>query len=226
MGCSRQSRKVVYSLNSQKPYSEETKTLAVQMQEKYGIAILPVNCEQLKKEDIHKILENVLYEFPISVIEFYMPKWVEMLPQDNRMKQELIEKIKGIMKEYTTLRDCLEHPIAIESQYPDGGMIVHDLIRADLRRLGKGYLIVKPRGFYHPLRIFLHMSRRAVHHISHTVDQPYIHLHILIQHHMGGLLGNEFGLRGSNGAASARTAVSENSPGKAFCRRRKRPSPL
>ena len=61
-------------LNSQKPYSEETRTLAEQMQEKYGIAVLPVNCEQLKKEDIHKILENVLYEFPISVIEFYMPK--------------------------------------------------------------------------------------------------------------------------------------------------------
>ena len=100
-------------LNSQKPYSEETRTLAEQMQEKYGIAVLPVNCEQLKKEDIHKILENVLYEFPISVIEFYMPKWVEMLPQDNRMKQELIERVKGIMKEYTTLRDCLEHPIAI-----------------------------------------------------------------------------------------------------------------
>lgn len=104
-------------LNSQKPYSEETRTLAEQMQEKYGIAVLPVNCEQLKKEDIHKILENVLYEFPISVIEFYMPKWVEMLPYDNRMKLELIDRVKGIMKEYTTLRDCLEHPIAIESQY-------------------------------------------------------------------------------------------------------------
>ncbi|MDE5894225.1 MAG: stage IV sporulation protein A, partial [Acetatifactor sp.] len=49
-------------LNSQKPYSEESKTLAEQMQEKYGVAVLPVNCEQLKKEDIHKILENVLYE--------------------------------------------------------------------------------------------------------------------------------------------------------------------
>lgn len=97
-------------LNSQKPYSEETRTLAEQMQEKYGIAVLPVNCEQLKKEDIHKILENVLYEFPISVIEFYMPKWVEMLPQDNRMKQELIERVKGIMKEYTTLRDCPSTP--------------------------------------------------------------------------------------------------------------------
>ncbi|MDE5747831.1 MAG: stage IV sporulation protein A, partial [Acetatifactor sp.] len=53
-------------LNSQKPYSEETRTLAEQMQEKYGIAVLPVNCEQLKKEDINMLLEKVLYEFPIS----------------------------------------------------------------------------------------------------------------------------------------------------------------
>ena len=50
-------------LNSTKPYSDETKELAQQMQEKYQVAVLPVNCEQLKKEDIHRILENVLYEY-------------------------------------------------------------------------------------------------------------------------------------------------------------------
>ena len=37
-------------LNSTKPYSDETKELAQQMQEKYQVAVLPVNCEQLKKK--------------------------------------------------------------------------------------------------------------------------------------------------------------------------------
>ena len=78
---------------------------------------MPVNCEQLKKEDIHKILENVLYEFPISVMEFFMPKWVEMLSSDNRMKQDIIAKVKEIMKDYSTVRDCFEKPINIESEY-------------------------------------------------------------------------------------------------------------
>ena len=66
-------------LNSTKPYSDETKELAQQMQEKYQVALLPVNCEQLKKEDISKILQAILYEFPVVRMNFYMPKWVQKL---------------------------------------------------------------------------------------------------------------------------------------------------
>ena len=104
-------------LNSQKPFSEETKKLADEIASKYGVTVLPVNCEQLKKEDIHRILEQILYEFPISVMEFYMPKWVEMLPSDNRMKQELIEKAFTLMKEYDTVRDVVSKPVQMDSQY-------------------------------------------------------------------------------------------------------------
>lgn len=104
-------------LNSQKPYSEETKRLAEEIGKNYDVSVLPVNCEQLKKEDIHRILEQILYEFPLSVIEFYMPRWVEMLPADNRMKQELVEKAFALMKEYETVRDVVENPIQVDSQY-------------------------------------------------------------------------------------------------------------
>lgn len=104
-------------VNSQKPYSEDAGNVAEEIGKKYGVSALPVNCEQLKKEDIHKILENILYEFPLNAIEFYMPKWVEMLPSDNRMKQEIIEKIKTIMMDYNTVRDALERPIWLESEY-------------------------------------------------------------------------------------------------------------
>ena len=104
-------------LNSQKPFSDEVKKLAEEIAAKYGVTVLPVNCEQLRKEDIHRILEQILYEFPISVMEFYMPKWVEMLPSDNRMKQELIEKAFALMKTYDTVRDVVSNPVQMDSQY-------------------------------------------------------------------------------------------------------------
>lgn len=104
-------------VNSRKPYSEEAKRTAAEISEKYGVAALTVNCEQLKKEDIHRILERVLYEFPISSIEFYMPKWVEMLPANNRMKQDILEKVRGFMKDYNTVRDVREKPIGLDSEY-------------------------------------------------------------------------------------------------------------
>ena len=58
-------------LNTQKPHGDEAKALQEEMEEKYGVSVLPVNCEQLRTEDIHNIMAQVLYEFPISEVEFY-----------------------------------------------------------------------------------------------------------------------------------------------------------
>ena len=104
-------------VNSQKPLSEEAKAVATEISGKYSVTALPVNCEQLKKEDILRILENILYEFPLAAIEFYMQKWVEMLPNDNRMKQNILEQVRLLMKEYDTIRDVMERPILLNSDY-------------------------------------------------------------------------------------------------------------
>lgn len=104
-------------VNSQRPLSEETKAIAAEISGKYGVTALPVNCEQLKKEDILRILENILYEFPLAAIEFYMQKWVEMLPSDNRMKQNILDQVRLLMKEYDTIKDVMDRPILLNSDY-------------------------------------------------------------------------------------------------------------
>ncbi len=106
-------------LNSQKPYSEDTKKLAEELKNKYEVSVLPVNCEQLKEENIHMILENILYEFPISAIEFYMPKWVEGLNWDHKLKQDMMKHIGELIPQYSCMRDYLEKPISFESEYLD-----------------------------------------------------------------------------------------------------------
>ena len=65
-------------LNCQKPYSKETERLKSALEEKYAAPVYPVNCEQLKEDDIYEMMRQVLYEFPVTEIEFYIPKWVEM----------------------------------------------------------------------------------------------------------------------------------------------------
>lgn len=104
-------------LNTTKPYSEEAGKLAEALSEKYQISVLPVNCEQLKKEDIRQILEKLLCEFPLTVMEFYMPKWVEMLDRDHPLKVQLIEKVREIMKEYSCIRDVLQRPVSITGDF-------------------------------------------------------------------------------------------------------------
>ena len=66
-------------LNTNKPYSNDTIRIAEEIAQRYDVTVMPINCEQLNKEDIHKIMENILSVFPVTEINFYMPKWAEML---------------------------------------------------------------------------------------------------------------------------------------------------
>lgn len=106
-------------LNCQKPYTEEAKVLKEEMEQKYKACVFPVNCEQLKTEDIHEIMRQVLYEFPITEVEFYVPKWVEMLSRDHRIKQELLDQVRSIMSEMEDVRSIASRTVETDSPYID-----------------------------------------------------------------------------------------------------------
>lgn len=92
-------------VNSARPYGKEALDTVKELKETFDVTALPVNCEQLKEEDIHKMMEELLFEFPVSEMEFYIPKWVEMLPRDHRIKEEMVKYIRGLMEEKTEIRD-------------------------------------------------------------------------------------------------------------------------
>lgn len=92
-------------LNSDKPFSEETVILSQEIATKYNTTVLPLNCEQLKQEDIYKIMESVLYEFPVTELDFYIPKWVEMLQNDHWLKREIIMAVKQLINDVEFLKD-------------------------------------------------------------------------------------------------------------------------
>ena len=92
-------------LNSARPYSDDTAALAAELEQKYQVNVLPVNCEQLKKDDIHHILERVLKEFPVTEIDFQIPKWLEILSNTHWLKAQLIQSIRDIMSRVTFMKD-------------------------------------------------------------------------------------------------------------------------
>lgn len=107
----------VVLLNSAHPYAEETMELACDLREKYHTAVLPVNCEQLRREDIHNIMEQALYEFPVSKIEFFIPKWVEMLSADHPLKKDIIENIKDMVSDIRQIRDVNENRFVMQDDF-------------------------------------------------------------------------------------------------------------
>ncbi len=105
-------------LNSQRPLSEETKELAAKMEKAYGASVLPVNCEQLKKEDIEVILAQILKEFPVTEIDFSIPRWMEILPESHPFKAEAIRTARDILSNVSQMKDVNE---AVKT--PEGGNI-------------------------------------------------------------------------------------------------------
>ena len=107
----------VVLMNTVKPYGEEVRQLSKELAEKYHVTVVPVNCKQLGKEDILQIFEKVLCEFPISSMEFYLPKWVNMLPVDYPLKADLVNQIRELMDQYETIKDARENEVNLESEY-------------------------------------------------------------------------------------------------------------
>lgn len=109
----------VVLVNSRKPYGEEAREAVRQIGESYGVQAIAVNCEQLKAEDIHRIMEAVLFEFPISEIQFFIPKWVETLPREHKIKEDLLAHIRKLMEEMEEIKDAASGVLKPESPYID-----------------------------------------------------------------------------------------------------------
>ena len=103
-------------LNSVRPASPETIDMADKMTEKYGVKVLPVNCAQLRGKDIIEILKNILLEFPISRLRFYIPKWAETLDVDNPIKAALLDYAKNVISSVSNMKHVYDIEEA-ESEY-------------------------------------------------------------------------------------------------------------
>lgn len=104
----------VILLNTLKPYSNETEILKLEIAEKYEVPVIPVNCAQLKTEDINAILEKILYEFPVKEIKINFPKWIETLHIEHWLKQSMIKAVKDILKHISKLREIKENVLVLE----------------------------------------------------------------------------------------------------------------
>lgn len=113
----KQGKPFLILINSQRPYQEDTLKLAQQMEEKYHVSAVTANCEQLRKEDVVRILEKILYEFPLCQIQFYVPKWVEMLPADQELKSHLLLQIQNLMGKARKIRDITQDSVQMEGPY-------------------------------------------------------------------------------------------------------------
>lgn len=92
-------------LNSSNPYSEYTRSLANELEEKYNSPVISADCSNLNIDDINGIFTRVLYEFPIEQININFPKWVDTLDNAHWLKVSLYSSIMNTFKDVNELKE-------------------------------------------------------------------------------------------------------------------------
>lgn len=96
----------VMLLNSTNPTGDYAVSLAAEISEQYEVQCIPVNCLELDEKGIGDILRSVLEEFPLKAMGFYLPEWLDALPDDDPLKSDMYEKIYSAAESARKIKDC------------------------------------------------------------------------------------------------------------------------
>lgn len=103
----------VIVLNTADVNGKTATDLAESLTDKYGVKVIKSNLLNIDEEGFTEILENLLLEFPLKSFDIELPKWMQVLPSDNEMIQDVISKVKDVskiatkMKHYKIIEDAL-----------------------------------------------------------------------------------------------------------------------
>ncbi len=84
----------VIVLNSLQPQSAKTNEMAAALSEEHNVKVVPLNAAQMSYDNIMEVMQEVLYEFPVTEININLPGWVEELECDHWLRQK-VENMVG-----------------------------------------------------------------------------------------------------------------------------------
>jgi len=100
----------VVLLNSAQPQGSRAQSMAADIERRYDVRCLPVNCLELGEQEITELLQGLLYEFPLRELDLFLPAWVEALPPDHPIKTGVYQAVRreaADLAHVRQLRDCL-----------------------------------------------------------------------------------------------------------------------
>ena len=92
-------------LNCTNPASPRSQAIRADIAKRYRVTCMAVNCLELERETIHGILRDLLYEFPIRQLELFLPSWVDALPQEHPIKQNIYAAVRSGTQDLQRIRD-------------------------------------------------------------------------------------------------------------------------
>ena len=81
----------VVLVNTQSPGAAPAEALCAQLRSEYGVQALAMDCMHMQTQDIGRLLEAVMYAFPVEELRFFLPSWVRALPDGHPVKAALYD---------------------------------------------------------------------------------------------------------------------------------------
>ncbi len=136
-------------LNTIDPDSEQTADLCRDLSEEYGVPVCPINCLAIGEEEIRRILEQILFEFPVRQIGVELPSWVVALDREHPLRRNILSAVKTAACKVTKIRELTQFCEQLPACEQLESAAVNSI------RLGEGSgvatLTVKPDLFYQVL---------------------------------------------------------------------------
>ena len=136
----------VVVVNSVDPEGPRTQAVVEELTEHHGVTCLAVNCLALDEGAILHILKQILYEFPVKEMDLYLPAWVDALPGEHPIKEEICTTIREQAGLLNRVRDVVPVVEAI------GGCEMIREARLEQLDLGSGTAAVRlylPRSLFY-----------------------------------------------------------------------------
>ena len=105
----------VVLLNTQEPESGRAMAIAGEIEQRYGVKCMPVNCLELDEATVTALIRGLLYEFPLQELDLFLPAWVDALPVDHPIRSKLYQTIREQTRQLRHIREldgCMEQMTA------------------------------------------------------------------------------------------------------------------
>ena len=110
-------------LNCADPDSDEARQLAGELEERYNHAVFPVNCLTMTAETADRLLQKLLYEFPIQEIAVYMPNWVTMLEPGHWLQSAVYTAMLAYAGQVSRMADVAGKRPQLDCEYIAGASL-------------------------------------------------------------------------------------------------------
>ncbi len=81
-------------LNTVDPHAESTLCLADELSARYGVPVIPINCQTMSEQEILQILQALLSQFPLQRIGISLPRWLLRLEHNHPVRVAVMEAVR------------------------------------------------------------------------------------------------------------------------------------